>query len=249
MDGPFIEGQDLPKEFNKLKGNELTPVVINCQVTCLNHSVTNLVHNPGLGLIVTKLGKPKNIEASNRGNDTENGLFVGINYTSNNCEQANNYTMQYTFAIYPTIKMDRTVARCGVSYYHNRSYCWGEAVIFIQYIQYESTVDYPTPTITKYMTTTQGPAIATMPVMMPGTGGSGGNLVTIFVVILALALAAVTTIAIIEGLIIAVIRRRRHPNRNGIGQQVLNGSPDNVESVQSATPPNELSPPHDEPHQ
>ena len=241
VDGPFIEGQDSPSDINLLKGNETDPVVINCQVTCLNHSVPDLHHNPRLALIVTKLGTFKDVQGANYSNDTEDGLYQSIIYTpSNNCEQANNYTMQYTFAIYPTIKMDRTVARCGVSYHPGRPHCWGEAVTFIRYNT--SMADDIT-----YIT------IATMPaIMMSETGGSGGNLVTIFsplVGILALALVVVITIAIIEGVIIAASCRPPYHNH---GIEPLNVPGPDKASVGSVTPPHELrgkDPSHDQSHQ
>ena len=264
LDGPFIEGQDSPSDINFLEGNEIDPVVINCQVTCLNHSVPGLQHNPRLALIVTELGKFKDIRGLNHTNDTEDGLYLGINYTSSsNCEQANNYTMQYTFAIYLTRKMDRTVTRCGVSYHPRRPHCWGEAVTFIRYNA--STADNPTPTDI-IMTTTPCSTMNYMGHHTPptnlalnqngtGTGGGGSgsgssadNLLTIFVVILALALAVFMAIAIIEGMIIAVSHRRRYHNKNNGTVRPLNANAPDKASVESVTPPNELrgrDPPHD----
>ena len=249
LDGPFIEGQDSPSDINLLEGNEISPVEISCQVTCLNHSVPDLHHNPRLSLVVTELGKFRDIQGLQHGYDTEDGLYQNITYTSsNNCEQANNYMMQYTFAIYPTIKMDRTVARCGVSYRHDRPHCWGEPVIFIRYVNIPTTDDpKPTtciaPTATPTSMIMRSLNVPQIPILNgTGTGGAGlsaGNLVTVFsplVAILALALVVVITIAIVEGVIIAVGRRPLHRNRNDIGPL---HAPEE-ESTGSVTPPNEL---------
>lgn len=147
LGGPFIEGQNSPRDINHLEGNETSPVVIRCQIKCLNYTDTHHSYNPALGLVVTELGIFKNIPNQQHGYDTDDELYQNITYThSAYCAQSNNYMMQYSFAIYPTLKMDKTVARCGVSFLRNRKPCWGEPVVFIRYVN-TSMTDHLTPTV------------------------------------------------------------------------------------------------------
>ena len=145
LDGPFIEGQDT-QDMNPLEGNKTSPVVIRCQVKCSNYTDTHHRYNPALALVVTELGIYKEIQNQQYGYDTQHGLYQRITYTpSDYCSQSNNYMMQYSFAIYPTIKMDKTVARCGVSFLPSRPPCWGEPVVFVRYVNSSMTDDDLTP--------------------------------------------------------------------------------------------------------
>ena len=156
LDGPFI-GSLESYAINHIDGNETDPAVIVCQMTCLDFT---RVHNPTLALIVTKLEKFRIIPKGSSDYDTIDGLYQRINYTSSPevCEEGNNIT-QYSFAIYPTIKLDRSVVRCGVSYHPGRTPCWGEPVGFIRYVNSSMMNDLtpmectPPLNIGKYYTT------------------------------------------------------------------------------------------------
>ena len=114
-----------------LPGNEVKPVVITCNVTCSNRTDTGH-YTPALSLVITELeiyeefqGKP----------GTNEDLYRDIEYVSPSlCSQTNNWVMQYSYHIYPTINMSQTVVRCGVYYFYNRVLCWGEPVVVIRYI-------------------------------------------------------------------------------------------------------------------
>ena len=103
---------------------------ITCTVTCLNHVDTGR-YAPGLSLVVTEIGIYKEFQGEPGANDD---LYRDIEYLRPSlCSQTNSYMMQYSYHIYPTIKMDRTVVRCGV-HFSSQARCWGEPVVVIQYI-------------------------------------------------------------------------------------------------------------------
>ena len=65
---------------------------------------------------------------------TNEALYEDIEYSCMSlCEQDNNYTIQTSYRIYPTINMSQVVVRCSV-YLSSQARCWGEQVVVIQYI-------------------------------------------------------------------------------------------------------------------
>lgn len=128
--GPIINGQEFRNYTNVLFGNEKSPVVMTCQVECLNLTYT---HNPAIALVSLEITHNfyKDIR-TRKTYDMRDGLYQKIDHSPpRRCDHTHDI-MEYSFDIYPTIKMNHTMVRCGVTYISGP--CWGEQVVLVQYV-------------------------------------------------------------------------------------------------------------------
>lgn len=130
---------------------------ITCTVTCLD-TVDTRRYSPGLFLVITELGKSVEILANNVPSNEES--YRDIEYQRLSlCSETNNYTMQYSYYIYPTINMDQTVVRCGV-YYSTQRPCQGDPAVVIWYNSITPTSSTSIPYTSTPMTPiTPGPTV------------------------------------------------------------------------------------------
>ena len=152
LHGPIVNGQESTAHAEVLMGNKTNPIEITCHVECLNNTYS---HNPAILLVSLEINNLYKDIRTPMPHDASDGLYLNISHpTPTYCSQTNNI-MQYSFIIYPTIKMNHTVVRCGVIYFSGRGPCWGEQVVLIQYVNdpIEPTPTPPTCT-TPYTTTT-----------------------------------------------------------------------------------------------
>ena len=135
-----------------LPGNETMPVVITCNVTCLNRTDTGH-YTPALSFVVTELEMYEEFQGTP---GTNEDLYRVIEYIrpASLCSDTNNWTMQYSYRIYPTINMNQTVVRCGVHYFYYMELCWGEPVVVIRYTSINNGSPVICTTTTDMMTTT-----------------------------------------------------------------------------------------------
>lgn len=151
MDGPTI--QDIEISY----GNESSPVLINCSITCLNNASENGInlYNPAVTLVADRDSETLEVI---RPSDTNTDLYQRIEYTQlSSCVQAMDES-QHLYKIYPTVDTNRSVVRCAVHYKPTGQMCLGESVIVIRYVNstIEEECPTPTPSVCKCTTTDCG---------------------------------------------------------------------------------------------
>ena len=218
-----------------MHANSGDPAVLHCRVICLDYGQ----YLPALGIILTEHGLH---EEARSVNITNEGLYDITYEHIQSCNLSNNIDlMEFQYSFYPwNVSMHKTVLTCGVIHPLSQPPCWAQSYAVIHY--YEPTIPTTDPMTPTTTTLTSSPCTT---VAVSGTGGGGGNglsephvddLVEVFspiTAILALALVVVISIAVIEGVFIAV-RHRSPPN--GIIPQNLH-TPDE----RNLTPPKEFT--------
>ena len=214
-----------------MPANSSDPAVLQCRVIFLDYGQ----YLPALGIILTEHGLH---EEARSVNITNEGLYDITYEHIQSCDLSNNIDlMEFQYSFYPlNVSMHKTVLTCGVIHPLSQPPCWAQSYAVIHY--YEPMI--PCMTTTDLTTTITATTVA-----VSGTGGGGGNglseshvddLVAIFspiTAILALALVVVISIAVIEGVFIAV-RHRSPPN--GIIPQNLH-----TPGKRNLTPPKEFT--------
>lgn len=126
--GPIINGEESTNHIEVLMGNETSPIELICQV-----AISNSNRYPTIALVIPEI---INSFEELRGGVRNDDLYQDINYTRPDSHpQTNSDIMRYSFQIYPKIKMNRTMLRCGVTLLQrNGEICWGEQVVLIKYV-------------------------------------------------------------------------------------------------------------------
>ena len=211
--------------------NSSDPAVLRCRVICRHYGQ----HLPALGIILTEHGLHKEVRSVN----ITNKRLYNITYEHiQSCDLSNNIElMEFQYSFYSlNVSMHKTVLTCGVIHPLSQPPCWAQSYAVIRY--YEPMI--PCMTTTNLTTTITATTVA-----VSGTGGGGGNgqsesyiddLVTVFspiTAILVLALVVVISIAVIEGVFIAV--RHRSPPNDIIPQNL------HTPGERNLTPPKEFT--------
>lgn len=186
--------------INIMPANSTHPAVLHCRVICLDSGE----YIPAVGITLAELGLDKEARSENV---TEEGLYHIAYEHFQSCDPSDNTDiMEFQYSFYPlSALVNITVLTCGIVHPPSQLPCWVQsyAVIHSDY-----TFDYEVTTIETLTTISTCSAVA-------GTGGGGGGLsestvynpVAIFSPLLALALVITISIAVTEGVIIALCRR------------------------------------------
>ena len=236
--GPIINGQEWSGNVIALEGNETSPVNLTCSVECLN---TSYSHHPAIALVAPQMHDFFESIQRSLDYDRRDGLYQRIDYRppSRLCVEASDNTMEYSFEIYPKIKMNWATLRCGVTQLiENGQSCWGQQLVLVRYVTSLTTDTDPTPTTSSSngSTTTDGTIIFTfLPHANPSIANQRNTFAGLF------AVAMTTTIVLIVAVVSVMLGCKWYINRSTQRRVASRpASPD--DALESRTPPQEMMP-------